>query len=306
MAARALRARVGYQLDIQTRAPEGDASEHVALAIWKTLALQHWQCVQPNVLQFRPSAAEEHARMMRAIGEEHCLSPRGDRVSQARVIVLDIPLPVEVDMRPWRCDTCRLARRSGGDLSEGACRYNFPVTLAELQARYNGLLAVASLPEMHGRLTYATPAFLTYLLKSFYETLNIPETRRRLAEYYCTNALSFTAATLREGTAAQFLAASASQLRASSLQSIVLEGFRMFLHQRVALLRERQFVYNGQDIRRDGNYDLAIRVKHPSRKFSVLIAFCGTDGSLLEPPAVMETEAWLHIETLLDPLLHCL
>ena len=38
----------------------------------------------------------------------------------------------------------------------------------------------------------------------------------------------------------------------------------------------------------------------------MLIAFCGTDGSLLEPPAVMETEAWLHIETLLDPLLHCL
>ena len=105
---------------------EGDASEHDVLAISKTLAVQRWQGVQPNMLQFRPSAAEEHARMMRAIGEEHCLSPRGDRGSQARVIVLDIPLPVEVDMRPWRCDTCRLALTSGGDLNEGACRYTFP------------------------------------------------------------------------------------------------------------------------------------------------------------------------------------
>ena len=70
-------------------------------------------------------------------------------------------------------------------------------------------------------------------------------------------------------------------------------------------MRRRQFVYNGQGIRHDGNYGLAKRIvqRRGESRRTVVIAFCGLDGSLLEPPVSRETEDWSDIESVLRPLL---
>ena len=72
-------------------------------------------------------------------------------------------------------------------------------------------------------------------------------------------------------------------------------------------MRARQLVYNGQGIRHDGNYGLAKRIiTHRAlgeRQHTVVLGFCGVDGSLLQPIQACETEDWPDIKLVLRPLL---
>ena len=73
-------------------------------------------------------------------------------------------------------------------------------------------------------------------------------------------------------------------------------------------MQRRQFVYNGQIIRGDGNYSLSKSVVSMVdgarvRKFTVALAWCGVDGSLLAPVSLAATESWPCIEADLKPLL---
>ena len=92
-----------------------------------------------------------------------------------------------------------------------------------------------------------------------------------------------------------------------ALREMLMQALEHFLAKRVAVMRRRQFVFNGQGIRHDGNYGVAKRIWSPKKyklpKKTVVIAFCGVDGSLLEPVVAKETEAWADIESVLKPLL---
>jgi hypothetical protein len=172
------------------------------------------------------------------------------------------------------------------------------VTRADLQDECAGLWVCTRSSDARIGGKYLSPSFVRYILRAFYETLNLRETRRRLAEYYSTNALAFSGET----------GALASVLRAvpppEELRWIVLRAFRLFLRARVELLRERQYIYNGQGLRHDGNFDLATRVvPDGGNKYTVVVAFCGTDGSLMRPPVLRATEAWPDLESILRPLL---
>ena len=62
--------------------------------------------VKPQIIL--PAKLQEHLDHCAARGEPHCASPRPD--CKTLRFVLDLPLPVPVDMRSWRCDTCRNQR----------------------------------------------------------------------------------------------------------------------------------------------------------------------------------------------------
>ena len=86
----------------------------------------------------------------------------------------------------------------------------------------------------------------------------------------------------------------------------MLKGFTGFIDARVRVMRRRQLAYNSQGIRCDGNYKLAKILRRSllrRRTATVVIAFCGTDGSLLDVPVPLPTEGFDHIQTVLEPLL---
>ena len=49
--------------------------------------------------------------------------------------------------------------------------------------------------------------------------------------------------------------------RCRALRELLLQVLDKFLDKRVAVLRRRQFCYNGQGVRHDGNYGFAKRIK---------------------------------------------
>jgi hypothetical protein len=75
-----------------------------------------------------------------------------------------------------------------------------------------------------------------------------------------------------------------------------MQALSSFLDERVHLMQDRQFEYNDQGLRHDGNYDLARRALardgqgQKSRPYSVVMGFCGVDGWLLAPITLSKTE----------------
>ena len=154
---------------------------------------------------------------------------------------------------------------------------------------------------------WMTPFFLFEVCMSFHECLNARELRRRLASLYSSHALAEQVRAEREGVAPySFAWAVASIPDNSILREIVLKGFTGFIDARVRVMRRRQLAYNSQGIRCDGNYKLAKILKRALRRkrtSTVVVAFCGTDGSLLDVPAPLPTEGFDHIQSVLEPLL---
>ena len=70
-------------------------------------------------------------------------------------------------------------------------------------------------------------------------------------------------------------------------------------------MRRRQLAYNSQGLRHDGNYKLAkiLRSFVDGKRCTVVLAFCGTDGSFLDVPVPMPSESWTNIKKVLCPLL---
>lgn len=158
---------------------------------------------------------------------------------------------------------------------------------------------------------YMTRAFVLHMVQAFNEELNMRAVRRRLAELYASNALAFCARQHRNGTAPYNLAwCLASVPRCRPLRELVLAAAQNLARSAVAAMRQRQFVYNAQGIRGDGNYKLAKRIafasaggRRPERPYTVVLAWCAVDGSLLQPVAAKRTEDFADIESDLAPML---
>ena len=154
---------------------------------------------------------------------------------------------------------------------------------------------------------WMTPLFLFEVCMSFHECLNARELRRRLASLYSSYALAEQVRAERAGVAPYSFAWAVAALPGNGiLRQIVLKGFTGFIDARVRVMRRRQLAYNSQGIRCDGNYKLAKFLRRSllkKRTATVVVAFCGTDGSLLDVPVPLPTEGFDHIQAVLEPLL---
>ena len=70
-------------------------------------------------------------------------------------------------------------------------------------------------------------------------------------------------------------------------------------------MRRRQFLYNSKGIRVDGNFKMAKRLLFEDHEepCTVLLGFCGTDGSLLDLLSPLSGEWWDPISPVLKHLL---
>ena len=260
-------------------------------------ALQHrplpWMSANPEPLSLRavkPQAAVEHERQF----PYHRVQPRQDR--SRFEFCLDVPCPQIWDMTPWRCRSCDSETWpvTAADVDDECLRLGLGTPLRFTQTR-------------HGKVS-ASPLLLFWLLMMLYRDMNLHEVRRKLLDLYCASTLH----------AAQMTPSltNVSQLRwilmcvpdHHAIKDILLSCFADFVQKRVDLMQERQFVYNGQLIRGDGNYDLAKAVVRyvegqKSHPYTVAFAWCGVDGSLLVPVSFAQSESWHCIEASLAPLL---
>ena len=126
------------------------------------------------VTRIVPAAAQEHQQE-----KQHNLISRSD---QKRLrFVLDLPLPVLLDITPMRC-------RSSGCKAEST---HFTVTWKDIQDRFPGLLRWQG--RKLGEIVFTKKLFL-YLVQSFYEKLNMRSVRRGLVEYYANNIIALNVA----------------------------------------------------------------------------------------------------------------
>ena len=101
-----------------------------------------------------PASLQLHVSECRLKGEVHAASPRVD--SRSCSYILDLPCPIPVDSRSFRCDTCR---------HRTPARYlNFPLVVDDIQHAYPWVL-VCHVPK--GGFIYMTPAFLLHIVNSF-------------------------------------------------------------------------------------------------------------------------------------------
>ncbi len=252
---------------------------------------------KPGVVVVQPQSAAAHAA-------EACHSVYARTDTKAGgTFVLDFPMPHEIDVRSWRCSSC----------SGQGENTSFKVMLSDVQVHFPGTIAYH---EQKRGTVYMTHAFLVHLLSIMYETLNSRDARRRLADVYAANALGLVRRHDRESLSPYSLAWQLQAIPDSAVLRLVMSrGLRHFVKARVQVMKRRQFVYNAQGLRCDGNFKLAIRVVVPkfdksgkrsrwwSRPYTVVLAFCGTDGSLLQPVTLHKAESWADIQSVLVPLL---
>ena len=284
------------------------------------------------------------------------IQPRDDFSPDAHYI-LDLPLPIAIDIRPYRCRTCQ--SRNETDI---ACRRNLPlrrfafdVTDADVCDVAPGVLCYSR--EKRGTL-YFTDKFLLTLVQMFVSRMNVREVRRTIVDMYSSNMLSLDFSVLHGDLGAFSLVNPLRSVPDNALLGSMLKHALAHLAGPVVrVMRRRQFVYNGAGLRGDGNWQLAKRVmkvtgtKHVkvvrrpdvmspmsvpvpqpkrsvratlknriwhvarrglrqrrrrfrvSRPHTVVLAWCGVDGSLLVPMSLCRAEAWADIEASLEPLL---
>ena len=174
-----------------------------------------------RVAEIQPQALRDHAAASAALGNPHGAQPRTDRVLQVRY-VLDVPLPLPFDARPWRC-------------SRQVCGRTFPVQDADVRRAFPGIL-VHKPPEQ--ATIYMTAAFLTFVVQSFYDELNVRDVRRRILSLYAANALSLQ---LGSGAAAAVTAVPPRH----ALRSMLKVALGNFLDKAVARVQRLQCLYNG-------------------------------------------------------------
>ena len=140
-----------------------------------------------------------------------------------------------------------------------------------------------------------TPAFLLHIVNSFHEHLNVRAVRRSLVSMYTANCLSFVA---RRGDGENGLGWAMAAIPKRKVLSFVLgRALDEFLDKKVFEMQEQLFVYCGQGLRNDGNFKLAKRIgvrrqgsRSAARPSTVVLGFCGVDGTLLAPVHPMRTE----------------
>ena len=272
-----------------------EVSRHMALARYSSpLSSTGAACFVPtdngnnDVARYEPrriipGLLLEHLEECRSRGEEHLVAPRYDRGGPG--YVLDLPLPWVFDDRPHECRTCRGPSHR--------------VVRADVERVFPGVLSLAVGKR---RTLYMTPRFLVHIVLSFYDVLNLRETKRKLVELYSSNALSSGTDALAWSTAAV--------PRVKNLQKILRTALRHFLEDVVADFQARLIRYSASGVRGDGHHDIARRIvtrtagqRFPDRPYTVVLAWCGVDGCLLKPPTPSGAEAFTDIQADLEPLL---
>ena len=228
----------------------------------------------------------------------HRLVPR-ERIYDP-TFLLDVPVPKLLDMRHRRCVSCA-ALGVAVDFKPGP----------DDVARCLPDIVVHQGSAHSKKYRFITSTFLLWLLKGVYETFNLRSVRRRLAESASTCALS----QIVRGKC-QFSPTSVGALvlalpTGEELRAIALKAFSNFVEAQANMLVKRQAIYNMSIVRGDGHYDLAARVFQvdpdsvtgQQRPYTCILAWCGTDGSLLKPWVLKPGESFEDQVTDLEPFL---
>ena len=115
-----------------------------------------------------PAAAAQHVAATSAAGRAHVVAVRTDATYGLR-FALDLPLPQQLDCRPWRCHTCGIVFTPTKQDVKEAC----PDVLLCESDRWGEVLM--------------TRQFLLHVVGSFYESMNARSVRRSLVEYFTAN-----------------------------------------------------------------------------------------------------------------------
>jgi len=172
-----------------------------------------------------------------------------------------------------------------------------------MQRAFPGVLKCS---HRHYTTAWMTPLFVLETLQSFYESFNARWIRRHLTAIHSASALAFQLRMERSGTAPYSFAWALQAVPNNKvLRVVVLRAFNSFVGARVRIMRRRQLAYNSQGIRADGNCKLAkIILRRPDSELrTVVLGFCGTDGSLVDVPVPVHAETWTYVKQILPPLL---
>jgi hypothetical protein len=151
-----------------------------------------------------------------------------------------------------------------------------------------------------------TSLFFLEMSQLFYETFNSRQVLRQLAAMYSATALAAALGMEYRGTSPNSWAWQVAALpRNPSIRAALLRGLTSIVQARVSVMQRRQIIFNSKGIRCDGNWDLAkiMTVGPDGEAFSVVLGFCGLDGSLLVPLIPVTAENWAEIDKVLEPIL---
>lgn len=256
----------------------------------------HWQAgnaelglatactIDHSVRAVKPLSLQRHLEEHSAAGNVHHAALRTDESKS--FWILDLPLPVQVDGRRYRCHTCAHMR----------IFQNFPVQLQDVLAAYPDVL-VHEVEKQAPVLM--TRRFLLHLVQLFYDRLNARATRRALVEQVCGNALSLNVA----GRIQEFCSAVPKSV---SIRSIIMAALEDYTKVACREMQRLINVYSGSVIRGDGNHDVAKRITvyddsgQATHPFTVLLAWVTVDGALFQPVTLSATEDWPDLQPDLD------
>lgn len=246
-----------------------------------------------DAVHIESAAAKAHQSQF----PEHSLHRRADKAHSE--FVLTFPLPIPVDLTPFECVSCRHQRIPG--------RY-FPITDADLRVQFPDVQVHRTTRK--GRLLISQ-SMLIELLLNVYQEFNIRASVRRIMDVYSVNFLSLVARKAMEGMAGgpldvTWLARSLPD--SEEVTCVLLRAWSGFIRTMVGRMRKRQLLFNAKVIRGDGNFKLAKRIARYEgqkwvRPFTVVLGWCGLDGSLLQPWSARKGEVWSAIRSDLEPLL---
>ena len=228
------------------------------------------------IRQVIPQALQDHLKEMEDKGSPHKAQRRADKYKSG--FVLDIPLPVQLDLSPWRCRTCE----STGTPS------HYSILLSDIQLVMPGVLRHEARRQ---GVVFMSKRWLLYLVHSFYERMCSRACRRALVELYQANALALCGGV----RALQYFSAVP---RDAVFRSLLLRGLEEFLAVKVRHVRRLVNIYSGTVIRGDGHWKMAQLIvqrppgqRWPLRPFNVLLGWCAVDGALFDIPTPASGES---------------
>ena len=260
------------------------AAEGCAVLPWETAA------AAPNTIDNSHTVISQAAQEHLSEFPGHVLATAG-RVTEP-TFLLDSPLPHLLDVRPRRCETCT---RSGC-----GCVPLFQATAEDVLRCLPQAVAHRTEPSAKSkRVRYMTGGFLLTLLQSLHEHLNLRAVRQELFSFMSVEVRSQILAGRSEFRSPTNIGALALALPTpGELRLIALKAFSRFAARQVDIMVQRQCIFNFSIVRGDGHYDIASRVFElddagkRSYLYTCLLAWCGTDGSLLKPFVLMPGESF--------------
>ena len=245
-----------------------------------------------KAIAIKPTAAVQHE----TDNSGHLVLPRTDSAKTVKLI-LDLPLPRLVDIRSWRCRTCK----HQGQYAQFPITYE-DINTALLASTNESLLVHKPAKQQHAPILM-TKKFLVYARHRFYTQWNGRELRRDIAALYGHASLALIA-NPRADWRLQALPF------AAALRSMAIVAMHTLLPKEVAAMKTELLPFSASIVRGDGNFKIAKKLrksnaetKEGRRPWSCILAWCGTDGSVLTPPKPSPTEDIADLKKDLRPLL---